>query len=211
VITISGKEYDLVPAKLRRWLELEDVKFRISEAVEDKDRNKLVNLIYLYLFTAIGIETNTMLDVPYREVLDAFNEIAKTNVITMELPFMRISSKREKLEDTGYEYDFRSWWSWANIFSTKYGWSLEYIAEMNVSDGLCLYQEYLIDKWHEREWEWMLSDHYSSYDEHTNTAKPNPYPKPEWMQPKIKEIKPTKIPIELLPIGAVVSWKDLNA
>ena len=207
MITICGKEYDLEPSKLRKWLELEDVKFRIYEAVEDKDRDKVVNLIYLYVSTAIGIETNTMLELPYREVLTAFNEIAKINVIDIDLPFMRIPV-REKIEDTGYEYDYRSWWSWANIFSKQFGWSLEYIADLNVNDGLCLYQEYLIDKYHERDWQWMLSERYVGYDEHTNSSKINAYPKPDWIQPKVKPVKPTKIPIDLLPVGIIKTWKD---
>ena len=204
MITIS----DLQPAKLRKWLELEDIKFRIQSAVEDKDRDRLVNLIFLYLSTAIGIETNTMLDLPYKEVLDAFNEIAKINVITMELPFMRIPVKEGKIEDTGYEYDYRSWWSWANIFSKQYGWSLEYIADLNVNDGLCLYQEYLIDKYHDRDWQWMLSERYVGWDEIRNTSKINPYPKPEWMKAQVKPVKPVQIPIEMMPVGVIVSWKD---
>jgi len=205
VITIS----DLQPAKLRKWLELEDIKFRIQSAVEDKDRDRLVNLIFLYLSTAIGIETNTMLDLPYKEVLDAFNEIAKINVITMELPFMRIPVKEGKIEDTGYEYDYRSWWSWANIFSKQYGWSLEYIADLNVNDGLCLYQEYLIDKYHDRDWQWILSERYVGWDEHTNSSKLNPYPKPDWMKQKSKPIKEIKLPIEMIPVGNVIHWSDV--
>lgn len=204
MITIS----DLQPAKLRKWLELEDIKFRIQSAVEDKDRDRLVNLIYLYISTAIGIETNTMLDLPYKEVLDAFNEIAKINVITLDLPFMRIPVKEGRIEDTGYEYDYRSWWSWANIFSKQYGWSLEYIADLNVNDGLYLYQEYLIDKYHERDWQWILSERYVGWDEHTNSSKLNPYPKPDWMRPKMKPIKPVKIPTEMMPVGVIKSWSD---
>ena len=207
MITISGKTFELEPAKLRKWLELEDVKLRLYEAVEDKDREQVVNLIYLYISTAIGVETNTMLELPYREVLTAFNEIAKINIVDVDLPFMRIPV-REKPEDTGYEYDNRSWWSWANIFSTKYGWSLEYIADLNVNDGLCLYQEYLIDKYKDKEWQWMLSERYVGFDKVTNEAKINPYPKPDWMQAKIRPIKPVKLPIKMIPSGIVKTWKD---
>lgn len=209
MIKISGTEYQLEPARLRKWLELEDVKLRIQEAVENKDRDKVVNLICLYISTAIGIDTNTMLELPYKEVLDAFNEIAKINVITLDLPFMRIPVKEGRIEDTGYEYDYRSWWSWANIFSKQYGWSLEYIADLNVNDGLCLYQEYLIDKYHERDFQWTLSERYVGWDEYTQKSKLNPYPKPDWMKPKPKPIKKIKMPIEMMPIGTVISWSDL--
>lgn len=207
MVTISGKEYLLEPAKLRKWLELEDIKFRIYDAVENKDRIRLVNLIFLYISTAINVEVDIMSELPYREVLTAFNEISKINVITIDLPFMKMPVG-DKQEDTGIEYDNRSWWSWANIFSRQYGWSLEYIADLNVVDGLCLYQEYLIDKYYEKDWQWVLSERFVGYDIHTHEAKTNPYPKPEWMKPKVKEIKPVKLPIAMMPVGAVKSWRD---
>jgi len=206
-VILSGTEYQLEPARLRKWLELEDIKFRVYSAVEDKDRDRLVNLIFLYISTAIGIEIDIMLDLPYKEVLTVFNEINKINVINIDLPFMRMPV-REKIEDTGYEYDYRSWWSWANIFSHRFGWSIEYTADLNVKDGLCLYQEYLIDKYHERDWQWMLSERYVGYDATTQQTKINPYPKPDWMKTKITPIKSIKIPIEMMPVGVIKSWSD---
>jgi len=207
VVTIANQEFQLEPCKLRKWLELEDVKFRISEAVENKDRNDLVNLIYLYISTAIGLDTNIMSTLPYKEVVEAFEEISKANQINIDLPFMRTPVGKHEKE--GYEYDYRSWWSWAFLFANRIGWSIEYIANLNVPDALYLYQEHLIKEYREQDWDWTLSERFVGYDTMTKKAKINALPKPAWMLAKpIKPVKPTKIPKFMMPSGIIVSWKD---
>jgi hypothetical protein len=147
-----------------------------------------------------------MLESPYKEVAQSFEEINQANQFTLDLPFLRYDTKN--IEDE-FDYPDRSWWSWAYRFSTQFGWSLEYIAEIDVIEAFCMYQEHLISDFQDKEWEWMLSERYVGYDTATKKSKIIPMPKPNWMLgKKPKEIKPVKIRKDMLPSGVVVSFRN---
>jgi hypothetical protein len=72
----------------------------------------------------------------------------------------------------------------------------------------------MIDDQLDREFQWTMSERSSYYDSHTKTAKANPLTRPSWMMKHIdpaKELRITKIPKDMIPLGNGISQNDLIA
>jgi hypothetical protein len=55
-VVLGGTEYEVTRAKLRVWLQLEDIREQIIEAADSKDRERFVTLIYSYLSVAFSVD-----------------------------------------------------------------------------------------------------------------------------------------------------------
>lgn len=196
----------LEPAKLRKYLELEDIKFKLKEAIEARDTNKIVDLIILYVSIAISVSVDEVESINYKDISNLLISIEDVNKKHIDLPFLLYSG--EKREKGTIEYEGRSWWLWAFRFAERFHWSLEYIANLTVEDAMKLYQEYLIDEYENMSWQWMLSERFIGYDTATKKSKAIPLSKPQWMMGKPKEVKKVKIRKDMLPVGKVITYND---
>jgi hypothetical protein len=203
IVTLGGREYEITNAKLRKWLQLEDLREELRKAADREDRT---NKIYSYLSVAISddIDYSTL---PWFEVAQAYTEVLLINLPRLEFPMLKSAGNYEKVP---WNYDGRSWYSWSHIIADSYGWTLDYIAELDVDDAIGLIQEINIDKQLDREWEWMLSDKSVVYDKQ-GKGKFKEYERPDGMVDKEvvdRTHKGTYIKKSLLPIGNVVRWSD---
>lgn len=202
-ITLRGEVHSVQRAKFRRWLELDQLRENISKAVDVVD---LSNQIGTYLSTALDF-TFLFDELTWEEASILFAAATIVNNEFVHLPYMRYP-KRKKDEPVPYDYEDRSFYQYAHTLAKEYGWTLDYIAMLDVDDALRMLQESMIEYYHRREWEWDLSERAVGYDEATKKAKHNKYPLPDWMLPMPTEPKVYRIPMSLLPVGNVISYRN---
>ncbi|MBU2051388.1 MAG: hypothetical protein KKH61_20765 [Gammaproteobacteria bacterium] len=191
-------EYPGERFKFKEWLRLEEVKAIISKAT---DRDRFADGIYLYLSIALHLQIDELKLLPWKEVASAYVEINYINRPTISFPIL--TTKQDHAEKYSWDYEGRTWYEWANIFSKKYGWSLEYSAELDVDDAIGLLQEMMVDDQLSKEWEWSLTEIAYPYNDKTKKSEFKPLQRPSWMEKEIEPPKIMKIPKHLLPVGII--------
>ena len=85
IVTLGGREYEITNAKLRKWLQLEDLREELRKAADREDRT---NKIYSYLSVAISddIDYSTL---PWFEVAQAYTEVLLINLPRLEFPMLK--------------------------------------------------------------------------------------------------------------------------
>lgn len=194
----------------KTWVELEEVSSSLREAIAARNIDEIANNLCSYVAIA-GLEDvdNTV----WTNVALKFYETWTETIPTRPFPILlKIkSTQHTQRQEDAWNYRGRSWYAWAHMIASCYGYSLEYIAEMDFEDAIGLIQEILIAAQLDKEWQWSMSELAYSYDRITKTSKYNPLERPAWMKivKEIKEPKKMKIPKEMLPVGNVVSMRDL--
>ena len=196
--------YEVERARLRVWLRLEFLQSSIREAVGAN----IADLLCEYVSTALRVSKTDVVGAPWFEVAYAFKSVYLVNTVSIDIPLLRRPSKEHT--DEPWEYDERDWYVWAHTLAREFGWSLEYIAELDVEDAFKLSQEILLDRQFQREWEWMLSDRAFTYDPNLGRSRVNELPRPPWMQAEIdKQPETVRIPRAMMPVGVKgVSFTD---
>lgn len=201
--SVNGREYDVARAHFRKWFELEQIRKLLREAAESGETYTVGEIICAYLSAASGEDAELFLSAVWYEVMDAFMDIVEMNVPTMPFPiFENTVSTSDKKEP--WDYENRSWYEWLHLIASVYGWSIEYISELEIEDGIGLMQEILVEDQLQREFEWGMSEMAWEYIPSTKNSRLRPLPRPRWMIPKAPEPKMIKIRKDLLPIGNVV-------
>jgi hypothetical protein len=213
VTKLGDKTYQAEQKRLRDWLALEEIRLVLSQATKHKDREKVAESLCLYVSVAFGLDKSEIESLPWKQVAFAFAEGAKANSVELgHIAFLRGQTQDDAKE--AWEYPGRTWWTWAQTFAKEFGWSLEYISNLNVLDAVSLFQEFLLSQQFKREWEWNLSEYSTKYNTTTKKSDPNPLPRPDWMKmysPKSLETpKLVKIPKGMMPVGNIIRHTDTN-
>jgi len=191
-------------AKFKKWLELEDIRSRIKDAADQSENEKVSDLLCSYLSAALCHGNWGKL--PWEDVLKDYLFSVDKHSPSREFRIFSVQSDKQifKINDS-------SWYSWSNLLARTFGWSLEYIAELDINDAISLIQEILYDEQLKKEWEWTLSDKSVHYDKR-GKGKFKPLDRPEWMKhhPKPKPLKRHKLPTAHIPPGVVIRWDTLN-
>lgn len=203
-VILNGKEHVVERAPLRAWLELEDIRDNIKKAVEIGNRDDVACHIYSYISTALHIEEDFS-SISWIEVSSVFNAIFSLNLPTLDFPLLR---SRIKPGQISWDYEGRSWYVWLHLLASAYGWSSEYIAEMDIDDAIALSQEILVEEHLDKEWQWALSERSIKWNKQGKGTF-QPLDRPDWMQP-VRDIKiPVfKLPQSILPVGNIIRWTD---
>jgi len=206
---ISRDDYPVTRLKLRAWLQLEDVRDKLTEAAEEKNRNRVEMYLYEYISSAVPIAVSELKQVYWYDISLFFREIYSANRPNSEYPLLRPRSKKKE-DDIDFDYPGRSWFMWLHTLARNYGWSMEYIAELDINDAIALMQEILYDEQLQREWEWGTTEIAYPYDAATKKSKFHPLQRPEWMQAAkpVKEIKNVRMKKSELPMGIILRWDN---
>ena len=202
-VTLDGRKYEVSRSLLRQWLQLEDLREEITRAT---DREQFVTTIYSYLSVALSVEIDFSV-LPWFEVTNAYTTVKTINYPYLDFPMLNSAGSEEKVP---WSYDGRSWYSWVNILSGAYNWTMEYIAELDIDDAIGLVQEINVEDQLNKEWEWMLSEKSVSYNKQ-GKGKFHELDRPDWMNGAIilsKESKDYPVKRSMLPVGNVLSWND---
>lgn len=205
VVFINGKNYPLVRRKLKDWLAVESIKSNLSRAAQAGDVSELSNLLISYVCAAFHLEQDEVAQAEWYDVTIAFLLDQATNFPTKKFAIIR--SKFREVHNV-WDYDGREWFLWVHILAAKYGWSIEYIAELDIDQAIALLQEIQIEDQLEKEWEWGTTELAYDFDEASKKSKLRPLPRPDWMTPEPTRNQPktVRMPLSLRPVGLVMTW-----
>ena len=184
----------------KKWIELETYKEKIHEAVETGDA-MFPKYILAYISTAYDVSIRWYEKADWVRLIIAFSFIA-SSCPKIELPL--VTATHEKHDPEDWTYDGRTWHYYSHIISKAYGWTLEYISQLQVVDALAKIQEILTDDQLDREFQYSLSEIAYVYDKAAKVGKLKPLNRPAWMRKKIQPIKKFMIPASLMPVGVVM-------
>ena len=189
--------------KFKRWAELEDKREQFVRAA-DENADNFPQKFFAYLSAALNVKEEELEGLHWIECVELFYKVYLANLPSPTLPLITATSKDLKSSKLEWDYPGRVWFLYANILSSAYGWTLEYIAELEIDDALALVQEILTDQQLAKEFTWGMSEAAYSYNKSTKTSKFNPLPRPAWMLPAVREIKKIKIRKDLMPQGLII-------
>ena len=199
-VTLDGVAFEIVQAKLRKWLELETIREKIFKAVEAPDEQ--ASLVYQYISTALSVSTEALSKLPWRDVAQVLVDIFTTNTVLLDIPFIKNPPQKEN--KASWDYNDRNWWGLCHLIAKEFSWSIEYVSNMDVSEAMHIIQEIMIEEQLQKEWEWLLSERSAKYNESTKKYEPNPLPRPDWMRATPELPKKVKIRKEFMPVGVIV-------
>lgn len=189
--------------RLEKWLKLSDIHSKIQEAADTKNFDGVSDGLIEYVSAAIG----KCPELTWIDFYFLYADIVSKNNIDNKYPILKPSEK--KYEKKPWEYFGRSKYFWIHTLSKEFGWTTEYILNLDINDAIALLQEIEINEQLDREFWWDLSEVAYSYDPNTKTSKHNPLQRPVWMveSPVIKymERKRGKPPVDWMPVGNVQS------
>lgn len=185
----------------RKWIELENHKKLIAEAVEGSD---FPDRVFDYLSTAFGDKKwdKKPWKTPVYSMADGFQKFNPKDIPILHPP------KDGKKSD--WDYEGRTWNHFSHLLASAYGWTLEYIGELDVNEAIGHIQEILTSEYLEQEFTHSLSEVAYAYNKNTKKSDYKPMPRPYWMRPTYdKPIKKFKIPKSLLPVGVGIDVSGL--
>lgn len=194
--------------KFKKWAELEDLRDLLIRAAED-NADEFPDRLFAYLSAALDINKEELKSLEWIDIIELFYLVYSTNLPLIPLPIISDVPKEGKHSKLDWDYEGRTWYSYAHMIASSYGWTLEYVAELEIDSALALVQEILTDRQLEKEFLWGMSEIAYPYNQATKKNKFSPLPRPYWMLGKSKEIKNVKILKSLMPQGLIIDVKDL--
>lgn len=197
-------KYTLDRIGLKKWIKLEDIRYNIRKAAESGNTGELASQLCLHVSVAFSIPYEDVEKLEWNEVAYAFQVSTLASIPSNEYAILKSNSKNER--EISWDYVGRTFYLWANVLASTYGWTLDYIAELDFNDAIALMQEILVDQQIEKEWQWMLSEIAYPYNAGTKKSEFKALPRPDWMKEKkiITPVKNVKILKTMLPVGAVI-------
>ena len=203
---MGGREFTFCRPKLKKWLELEDIREDLDKAIKNWDSDLISNLSLSYVLSAL--DSQDVFDaeeLPWYEIAIAIRSISYVCILGYDFPFLRVEIKDKK---DAWDYKGRTWYIWLYMLAKEFGWNCEYIAELDVDDAIASAQEIAVGDQIEKEFQWAISEvPYQTKDGF------KPLDRPKWMlyNTETSPIKKTKIRKEFMPVGAIVKFDDKNA
>ena len=190
------------PLTFREWIRLEEIREDVLTAAE-RGTDDFPDLVYTYLSAVLLVPAETFDQISWVEALKLFLEAYSITLPDLRLPLLH-PNKVNKEATLDWDYKGRFWHYWTHLLAKEYGWSLEYIGDLDVNTALAAIQEILTDQQLQKEFAWSLSEIAYPYNKHTKKAEFQPLTRPYWMLPEIKKPKKIKILKRLLPQGNVI-------
>lgn len=193
-LQVGSKKLTVERPHLKKWMELEQIKAYETDKVKK---------VYQYLSVFLDLPELEFDILAWDQTLELYVECLTLSIPTIKFPFLSHPDKTRTVN--AWDYPQRLWYAFGHMIAKTYGWSLEYIADLDLDDGLALLQEILVEHQLDREWEWSLSEMAYPYDSRTKTNRFKALPRPSWMQGNADvTIKKVKMLKSLLPVGNVI-------
>lgn len=212
-IKINDKTYSIQRLKLRAWIDQDKLRKKFFEFASANDRNSMCNILLQIGSMNTGIPIEELKETFWVEVVNLFQACILENKISIDFPMYRVTSGQSTSEV--WEYPERTWYMWAHALASAFGWTLEYIAELDIHDATALLQEIYVKEQLDREFIWMTSEIAYPYNSSSKKSEFHPLPRPVWMREELRQIEQLKsaakkvIPKDMMPIGTVVKGGKL--
>lgn len=190
------------PVGFRKWLTLENLKSSILEAAGD---GSFPDKVYSYLSAALEVPIEKLERESWESTVLT---LLKNQSKPIDVPILK--NAPTNLKPVDWEYEGRTWFYYAHILSSAYGWSLEYIAELDPAEAMSLIQEIFTDDQLEKEFNYSLSELAYQYDKNTKKSNFKPMKRPYWMRPLAPtEVKKVRIRRDMLPQGRIIDMSGM--
>ena len=208
-IVLGGKQYTITRSKLKQWIELESLKTKALDFSERGRAMEFCDTVLSYVSICTGVEVSELDKLPWTEIVFTWHRLLNLNTPNTELPLYKVRDLDPKKKKPIWDYEGRTWYTWVHDLAHAYGWTMEYIAELDIDDASSLLQEMIVDDQLEKEFHWMLSEIAYPYNESSKKSEFKPLQRPIWMMEQIRSIKEgkdvkVKILKEHLPMGLVL-------
>jgi hypothetical protein len=191
------------PLGFRKWLELENLKSKFVEAAEKSD---FPEKVYAYLSAALDVPAGKLQKNGWENtVLSLMKSVSDYPL--KQIPLLKDAPKEKNEED--WTYEGRTWFYYAHLISNAYGWTLDYIANLDPNEALAHLQEIMTSEFLQKEFAYGLSEVAYPYNPSTKKSEYKAMSRPYWMRLKKKEVKKTRMKRNLLPIGVGVDVSGL--
>jgi hypothetical protein len=204
IIVLDGKDYDFYRPKLKKWLGLEDRREKVQKASKSWDSDVIAKSICSYVHFALMPEEDVN-NMPWLDVIYAMREIGGECELKYDFPFLRVEIEEKK---EAWDYEGRTWYIWLYIIAKEFGWTSEYVADLDIDDAIALVQEIAVNSQIEKEFQWAISEvPYQTKDGF------KPLDRPKWMLYNTQASPAHKIKIrkEFMPVGKIVRFDDKDA
>jgi hypothetical protein len=190
------------PPRLKKWLMLEIQKENVIKAIGEG--SNFPSELLSYLSIALGVSYSWYRYADWTLLVRAFY-LCLSKSPQVKLPITSPSDEKKSKEDA-WEYDGRTWHLYCHLLAKNYGWTIEYISQLQVEEALSKIQEIVVDEQLDKEFYYGLSEVAYAYDKSTKKSKFVPLPRPAWMRPQVRPdtIKKVMIPASMLPVGNVI-------
>jgi hypothetical protein len=214
-IVLDGKPYKITRSKLKSWIELESLKTKALDFSKRGRAMEFCDCILSYISIASGVEVEQLEKASWVDIVFAWEIVVRLNQPNPKLPLYAVR-KLDKEKEPVWEYEGRTWYVWIHSLSSKYGWSMEYIAELDIDDASSLLQEIFTEEQLDREFQWMMSEIAYPYNESSKKSEFKPLHRPVWMMEEIRAIKEGKdlkmrIRKDHMPVGNIIKWDEKHA
>lgn len=208
--SIGNQRYSVTRPKLRKWLSIEQLRSDIKSA---DDGDQFATSLFAYLSALLDIQPEPLEDVPWYEVIDGYYFSSLELYPRLDLSILLSAKKKDNKLPDPWEYDERIWYTFVHLFAKNYGWSVEYVEELDVDDAYALVQEISLEDQFEKEWQWSLSEIGYEYDKSTKKSTLRKLPRPDWMmtgnlhfKEAVEKPRPKRRPMrqDFIPPGVVL-------
>lgn len=206
--TLGEVTYSVTKLGLRVWLELEDANKKIIDCMRGKSVAEAAASICSYLSIITKLDLEELKTFFWLDIADAYITILLASIPTIDFPLLH--GRNEKIDPISWDYEGRTWYMWSHMLASKYGWTLEYIADLYFEDAIALIQEILLEDQLQKEWEWSLTELAYQPNKVTKQSEFKSLPRPSWMTGMRRVTKPietAKIPVSMIPQGLILQWK----
>ena len=187
----------------RKWIELEEAKKSIAEATEIAG---FPDKVFGYLSIAFDRKPK---EGYWKTSVFSFMKALERFHIDIPIPMIKNPPRNDK--EAEWEYEGRAWFHLSSILAGAYGWTLDYIANLNVVEAFGHIQEILTEKHLEQEFYYSLSELAYPYNKSTKKGEFKPMPRPHWMRPVSRPVKRIRIRRDMAPMGVVIDVSRLGA
>jgi hypothetical protein len=214
-IVLGEKSYKITRSKLKRWIELESLKTKAFDFAKRGRAMEFCDCILSYVSIASGVGIEELEKISWVDIVFSWEIAVRLNQPNPNLPLYAVR-KLDKEKEPIWNYEGRIWYVWVHDLASKYGWSIEYISELDIDDASSLLQEIFTDEQLNREFHWMLSEIAYPYNESSKKSEFKPLQRPIWMMEEIRAIKEgkdlkIKIRKDHMPVGNIIRWNEKNA
>jgi hypothetical protein len=193
--------------KFKKWIELEKLK---SDFISDSESEAFPDRVFAYLSASLSIPVKKLEKKSWEETVKSLLKEASRFSPNRDLPMLKDAPK-DSGEKVQWDYPNRTWNYYSHLLAQAYGWTLEYIAELDVDEALAHLQEILTDEHLEHEFVYSLSEIAYPYSKQTKTSHFKPMKRPYWMRVAVKPIQKMRMRRDLLPVGAGVDLSGMPA
>lgn len=200
-VTVRGREYQVTRARLGGFLRLQRILLDILKAAKAQDTGPLVDAVFSFLQTAIGMSADDFANASWLEVVNVYQKVLDANRLPDSEQYAMMKYA-EAVKPVPWDYPARTMIVWLHYFAEAYGWSKETVLELWPEEAIALLQEIEASDLARREFEHMHSQLSYKFDSRGRGTY-QPLRKPFWMVYRHRRIT-TRMTRRSLPVGKVI-------